>query len=34
MMSDPCTLMINDVCFGITSTDILFHLGGEEVSSQ
>ncbi|XP_065661952.1 DNA polymerase alpha subunit B isoform X2 [Hydra vulgaris] len=33
MMSDPCTLMINDVCFGITSTDILFHLGGEEVSS-
>jgi len=33
MMSDPCTLMVNDVCFGITSTDILFHLGAEEVSS-
>lgn len=33
MMPDPCTLMINDVSVGLTSTDILFHLGAEEVSS-
>lgn len=33
MMPDPCTIMINDVSIGITSTDILFHLGAEEVSS-
>lgn len=33
MMADPCTIMINDVCFGLTSTDILFHIGAEEVSS-
>nr|KAG5711923.1 hypothetical protein BaRGS_026364 [Batillaria attramentaria] len=29
---DPCTLVINNVVFGITSTDILFHLGAEEVA--
>ena len=33
MMSDPCTVLINDVCFGLTSTDILFHLGAEEAAS-
>jgi len=33
MMPDPCTIMINDVSIGLTSTDILFHLGAEEVSS-
>ena len=33
MMSDPSTIMINDVSIGMTSTDILFHLGAEEVSS-
>eukprot|EP00794_Sanderia_malayensis_P020253 gene20253-22237_t len=32
-LSDPSTMMINDVVFGITSTDILFHLGAEEISS-
>jgi len=33
MMSDPSTILINDICIGMTSTDILFHLGGEEVSA-
>ena len=32
-MSDPSTLFLNDVVFGITSTDILFHLGSEEAFS-
>ncbi|XP_041352410.1 DNA polymerase alpha subunit B-like [Gigantopelta aegis] len=31
-VSDPCTLVINNTVFSITSTDILFHLGAEEVS--
>ncbi|XP_071961959.1 DNA polymerase alpha subunit B-like [Antedon mediterranea] len=31
-VSDPCTLDINGIVFGITSTDILFHLGAEEIS--
>ena len=31
-MSDPCTLKINNVVFGFTSTDVLFHLGAEEIS--
>ncbi|XP_066282662.1 DNA polymerase alpha subunit B-like isoform X2 [Branchiostoma lanceolatum] len=31
-VSDPCTLTINGVVVGLTSTDILFHLGGEETS--
>lgn len=25
-LSDPCTLTINGICVGATSTDILFHL--------
>ena len=25
-LPDPCTLSINGVCVGATSTDILFHL--------
>ena len=32
MMTDPCTVSIEGVTFGITSTDILFHLGKEEIS--
>eukprot|EP00795_Rhopilema_esculentum_P003065 gene3065-1350_t len=32
-VSDPATLSFNDVVFGITSTDILFHLGSEEAFS-
>ena len=31
-MSDPCILNIEGVLFGITSADILFHLGKEEIS--
>ena len=33
-VGDPCTLTIHGVVFGITSTDILFHLGAEEISCQ
>lgn len=29
---DPCTLLIDGVTFGVTSTDILFHMGAEEIS--
>uniref|UniRef100_A0A8C6KNQ8 DNA polymerase alpha subunit B n=1 Tax=Nothobranchius furzeri TaxID=105023 RepID=A0A8C6KNQ8_NOTFU len=33
LVSDPCTLLINGVTFGLTSTDILFHISAEEISS-
>ncbi|XP_077185336.1 DNA polymerase alpha subunit B [Paroedura picta] len=33
-VSDPCTLEINGVIFGLTSTDLLFHMGAEEISSS
>ncbi|XP_037760646.1 DNA polymerase alpha subunit B isoform X2 [Chelonia mydas] len=32
-VSDPCTLAINGVIFGLTSTDLLFHMSAEEISS-
>ncbi|XP_075597583.1 DNA polymerase alpha subunit B [Balearica regulorum gibbericeps] len=32
-VSDPCTLDIDGVVFGLTSTDLLFHMGAEEISS-
>ncbi|XP_077589682.1 DNA polymerase alpha subunit B [Stigmatopora nigra] len=32
LVPDPCTLLIDGVTFGITSTDILLHLGAEEIS--
>ncbi|XP_067877606.1 DNA polymerase alpha subunit B [Heterodontus francisci] len=32
-VSDPCTLNINGVIFGVTSTDVLFHMGAEEINS-
>ncbi|XP_067831633.1 DNA polymerase alpha subunit B [Heptranchias perlo] len=32
-VSDPCTLNINGVVFGVTSTDVLFHMGAEEINS-
>jgi len=32
-VADPSTLSVNDVVFGVTSTDILFHLGSEEAYS-
>lgn len=31
-MPDPCTLDINGVVLGLTSTDLLFHMGAEEIS--
>uniref|UniRef100_A0A8B9MF21 DNA polymerase alpha subunit B n=1 Tax=Accipiter nisus TaxID=211598 RepID=A0A8B9MF21_9AVES len=33
-VSDPCTLDVNGVVFGLTSTDLLFHMGAEEISSS
>ncbi|XP_068117229.1 DNA polymerase alpha subunit B [Hyperolius riggenbachi] len=32
-VADPCTLCINGVVIGLTSTDLLFHMGAEEISS-
>nr|XP_055171084.1 DNA polymerase alpha subunit B isoform X3 [Nyctereutes procyonoides] len=32
-VSEPCNLSINGVIFGLTSTDLLFHMGAEEISS-
>ncbi|XP_060711697.1 DNA polymerase alpha subunit B isoform X2 [Hemiscyllium ocellatum] len=32
-VSDPCTLNINEVVFAVTSTDVLFHMGAEEINS-
>ncbi|XP_062821380.1 DNA polymerase alpha subunit B [Anolis carolinensis] len=31
-VSDPCTLEINGVVVGLTSVDLLFHMGSEEIS--
>uniref|UniRef100_A0A8C4ENQ5 DNA polymerase alpha subunit B n=1 Tax=Dicentrarchus labrax TaxID=13489 RepID=A0A8C4ENQ5_DICLA len=31
LVPDPCTLLIDGVTFGLTSTDILFHMGAEEI---
>ncbi|XP_054426587.1 DNA polymerase alpha subunit B [Pteronotus mesoamericanus] len=33
-VSDPCSLSVNGVVFGLTSTDLLFHMGAEEISSS
>ncbi|XP_033030406.1 DNA polymerase alpha subunit B [Lacerta agilis] len=33
-VSDPCTLEINGVVFGLTSVDLVFHMGSEEISSS
>ncbi|KAM9377081.1 DNA polymerase alpha subunit B [Pholidichthys leucotaenia] len=32
LVPDPCTLLIDGVTFGLTSTDILFHMSAEEIS--
>ncbi|XP_063800926.1 DNA polymerase alpha subunit B [Pseudophryne corroboree] len=32
-IADPCTLSVNGVAVGFTSTDLLFHMGAEEISS-
>ena len=31
-VSDPCVLSVNGIVVGITSTDVLLHLGTEEIS--
>ncbi|KAM6288771.1 LOW QUALITY PROTEIN: DNA polymerase alpha subunit B [Aegotheles albertisi] len=33
-VSDPCTLDIDGVVLGLTSTDLLLHMGAEEISSS
>ncbi|XP_005333503.2 DNA polymerase alpha subunit B [Ictidomys tridecemlineatus] len=33
-VSEPCSLSVNGVIFGLTSTDLLFHMGAEEISSS
>nr|XP_002723449.2 DNA polymerase alpha subunit B [Oryctolagus cuniculus] len=33
-VSEPCSLSISGVIFGLTSTDLLFHMGAEEISSS
>uniref|UniRef100_A0A8C2X273 DNA polymerase alpha subunit B n=1 Tax=Cyclopterus lumpus TaxID=8103 RepID=A0A8C2X273_CYCLU len=32
LVPDPCTLLIDGVTLGLTSTDILFHMSAEEIS--
>jgi len=32
LVSDTCTLDVDGVILGVTSTDVLFHLGAEEIS--
>ncbi|XP_032939466.1 DNA polymerase alpha subunit B isoform X2 [Catharus ustulatus] len=34
LVSEPCTLDIDGVVFGLSSTDLLLHLGAEEISSS
>ena len=31
-LSDPCTIDVNGYTLGMTSTDVLFHMGGEEIA--
>ncbi|XP_020823786.1 DNA polymerase alpha subunit B isoform X1 [Phascolarctos cinereus] len=33
-VSDPCNLSINGVILGLTSTDLLLHMGAEEITSS
>ncbi|XP_007943163.1 DNA polymerase alpha subunit B [Orycteropus afer afer] len=33
-VSEPCSLSINGAVFALTSTDLLFHMGAEEISSS
>ncbi|XP_032735334.1 DNA polymerase alpha subunit B isoform X2 [Lontra canadensis] len=33
LVSEPCSLAVNGVILGLTSTDLLFHMGAEEISS-
>ena len=33
MAPDPCIFSVEGIVFGTTSTDVLFHLGREEISA-
>eukprot|EP00571_Detonula_confervacea_P012384 CAMPEP_0172302316 /NCGR_PEP_ID=MMETSP1058-20130122/4034_1 /TAXON_ID=83371 /ORGANISM="Detonula confervacea, Strain CCMP 353" /LENGTH=749 /DNA_ID=CAMNT_0013012741 /DNA_START=64 /DNA_END=2313 /DNA_ORIENTATION=- len=33
-VSNPCTLQINDVTIGVTSTDVLFHISSDECNAN
>jgi len=33
-LSNPCTFKINEVVFGVTSTDVLFHISAEETNAN
>lgn len=33
-LSNPCTFQINEVVFGVTSTDVVFHMNVEETSAN
>lgn len=33
-LPNPCTFQINEVVFGVTSTDVLFHISAEETNSN
>ncbi|XP_045153103.1 DNA polymerase alpha subunit B [Echinops telfairi] len=33
-VSEPCSVSVNGAVFGLTSTDLLFHMGAEEISSS
>ncbi len=32
--SNPCTFKVNEITFGVTSTDVLFHMSAEESNSN
>jgi len=33
-VSNPCTLKINELVVGVTSTDVLFHIGADETNAN
>jgi DNA polymerase alpha subunit B len=33
-LSNPCTFQVNEVVFGVTSTDVLFHMSVEEINAN
>ena len=33
-LSNPCTLRVNEVVIGVTSTDVLFHISAEETNAN
>ena len=33
-LSNPCTFQVNEVVFGVTSTDVLFHMSADEINAN